>query len=268
MKIIQSDLDGNLLLNSETNFRQDLGWQEGIQEYEKEVLKSIINPTENFETVRYIHKPYTSVGNSVEQTDIWFQFFFYNSSNTHVGGLDYEHIGIRSDENNQMSRSSIESFFRLELFKTPNNEAPTRGNRKLVFSKNLSIPLGEKIYYTKLYDFIHVPVFTGSNYRNKENMYLYWFQDNSVLNGTTFSGDTFYMSARFFDAKDGSILNFNNKSISPTTVVNETADTYYKLVMNNTDYTYQVFRYNGTTGDRIGESGDPINFYEAIGGTT
>jgi hypothetical protein len=51
-------------------------------------------------------------------------------------------------------------------------------------------------------------------------------------------------------------------------VVNETADTYYKLVMNNTDYTYQVFRYNGTTGDRIGESGDPINFYEAIGGTT
>ena len=105
----------------------------------KEVLKSIINPTENFETVRYIHKPYTSVGNGVEQTDIWFQFFFYNSSNTHVGGLDYEHIGIKSDENNQMSRSSVESFFRLELFKTPNNEAPTRGNRKLVFSKNLSI---------------------------------------------------------------------------------------------------------------------------------
>ena len=78
MKIIQSDLDSNLLLNSETNFRLDLGWQEGIEEYEKEVLKDIINPTENFETVRYIHKPYTSGTNSVEQTDIWFQFFFYN----------------------------------------------------------------------------------------------------------------------------------------------------------------------------------------------
>jgi len=267
MKVIQSDLDSNILLNSETNFRLDLGWQEGIEEYEKEVLKDIINPTENFETVRYIHKPYTSGTNSVEQTDIWFQFFFYNDSNTHVGGLNYEYIGLTSDENNKMSRESSESFFRLELFKTPNNEAPTRGNRKLVFSKNLSIPLGEKVYYTQLYDYIHVPVFTGSNYRNKENMYIYWFQDDTVLNGTTMSGDTFYMTARFFDAKDGSILNFNNKSVSPTTSVNESADVYYKLVMDKSDYTYQIFRYNGTTGQRIGESGDPINFYEAISGT-
>jgi len=44
MKILQSDLDSNLLLNSETNFRQDLGWQEGIEEYEKRSIKKYHQP--------------------------------------------------------------------------------------------------------------------------------------------------------------------------------------------------------------------------------
>jgi hypothetical protein len=269
MKTILNELDSNLLINNETNFRLDLGWQEGVAEFEKEVLKSIINPIENFETVRYIHKPYEGTS-GVTQTDIWFQFFFYNNQNpqTHVGGLDYEYIGITSDENNKMSRQATESFFRLELYKTPNNDAPSRGNRRLVYSKTLPCPLGEKIYYQKLYDYIHVPVFTGSNHRNKENMYMYWFQDDSVLSGTTITGDTFYVTARFFNAKDGSIVNFSNKTLSSTTNLIESTDMYYKLVIDKSDYSYQFYRYNGTTGTRIGKTGDPINFYEAVGGTS
>jgi hypothetical protein len=269
MKTLLNELDSNLLINSESNFRLDLGWQDGIGEYEKEVLKTIINPVENFETVRYIHKPYVSV-NNIEQTDIWFQFFFYNNNipQTHIGGLDYQYTGLQLDENSKMSRQNNESFFRLELYKTPNNDAPTRSNRRLVYSKTLPSPLGEKIYTQKLYDYINVPVFVGSNYKNKENMYMYWFQDDSVLSGTTITGNTFYVTARFFNAKDGSILNFSNKTLSPTTNIIESTDMYYKMVIDTSDYSYQFFRYNGTTGSRIGRTGDPINFYEAVGGTS
>jgi hypothetical protein len=40
---------------------------------------------------------------------------------------------------------------------------------------------------------------------------------------------------------------------------------YYKLVIDRTDYSYQYFRYTGTTGDRVGESVDSIKFYERNG---
>ena len=99
-------------------------------------------------------------------------------------------------------KQSSESFFRLEFFKTPgilNNsghtigyEPPTRQNRRLINSKNLSLPLGEKYFHTgSNYGYnIYVPVFTGSNYRNKENMYLFWFDNESVLTDTNLSGTT------------------------------------------------------------------------------
>ena len=75
MKILQNTNNKTILLNSETSFRTDLGWEDNIQEFEKDTLKSIINPAENFETVRYIHTGYTSV-NGIYQHDIWFYFYF------------------------------------------------------------------------------------------------------------------------------------------------------------------------------------------------
>ena len=60
MEIIRKNEDLNLLLNTETDFQTNLGWEESLAEFETEVLSDIINPVENYETVRYIHKPYTS----------------------------------------------------------------------------------------------------------------------------------------------------------------------------------------------------------------
>ena len=75
MKILTSTDDLKISLNIEQDFKTDLGWEEGALEMEEQILSEIINPIENYETVRYIHKPYTS-SLGVEQTDIWFQFYF------------------------------------------------------------------------------------------------------------------------------------------------------------------------------------------------
>ena len=56
MEIIRKNEDLNLLLNTETDFQTNLGWEESLAEFETEVLSDIINPVENYETVRYIHK--------------------------------------------------------------------------------------------------------------------------------------------------------------------------------------------------------------------
>jgi len=179
MEILKSNNDLNIILNKEVDFLTNAGWEESLIAYEDELLKKVINPIENYETVRYIHKPYVSSG--ITQTDIWFYFYFLDNNNLYENGLDYNLVGITSQENEHMLKQSTESFFRLEFFKTPGTvtdgvltcEPPTRINRKLVFAKNLSLPLGEKYFYTTLNGFIHLPVFQGSNYENKENMY--WF---------------------------------------------------------------------------------------------
>ncbi|GAG50257.1 unnamed protein product, partial [marine sediment metagenome] len=104
MKILRSDTDKTILLNSETNFGTDLGWEENFQEFEHETLKSIINPVENFETVRYIHSGYTGA-EGIYQHDLWFEFYFANFSGGTDGGLNYELIGLSPEENSKLLRS-------------------------------------------------------------------------------------------------------------------------------------------------------------------
>lgn len=267
MKVLKNIRDG-IVLNLETNFKPDLGREEALEQFENETIRTIINPAENYETMRYIHKPYSGITSNPTdtQSDIWFYFYFYNQSGTHVGGLDYSLIGIDHIENAKQLRQTTKTFFRLEFFMVPDGEVPDRTNRKLVFAKNLSFPLGEKVFYTGFNDYINVPIFNGSNYRNKENMYLFWFQEDDAFTGTMLTGTTFYMTARFFNGEDGTILNFSNTSLSTNTSVLEYRDLYYKVTIDRSDYSYQVFRYSGTTGTRIGESGDPIKFYEIVSG--
>jgi hypothetical protein len=257
MKILRKNIDQTISLNKSTNFRTDAGWSENIKDLENELLIKIVNPIENYETVRFIHKPYLN-SNGLTQTDIWFKFFFYDGEK-YV--CDYSPTGISLNENSKMLKQSIESFFRLEFFKTPNDELPSRSNRRLVFAKNLSLPIGEKVLYNqegKTYN-IFKPIFTGSNYRNKENVYLFWFQDDSVLNETTLTGNTFYMTAKFYNAKDGSITDFVKTDLDRE--VNESIDMYYKVVIEKEGYTYNVLN----NDERIGVntiSFNPIVFYE------
>jgi hypothetical protein len=136
----------------------------------------------------------------------------------------------------------------------------------MVFAKNLTLPLGEKIFYTggtsPLNEFLYFPVFTGSNYRNTENMYFFWFEDDTPFIGTNITGNTFYMTAKYYNAKDGTVIDFVNQTLSQSTPIVEESHIYYKVIINRTDYSYQVFDFYGSQGARIGETGSPIRFYE------
>jgi hypothetical protein len=280
MEFLRKNVDLNIILNQETDFQTNAGWQENLVAFEDEILSTILNPVENYETVRYIHKPYTL--NNINQTDIWFYFYFTTSGNTPTYVQDYSAQGITLLENEKMMKQSSESFFRLEFFKTPGildgggntigYQPPTRQNRKLVFAKNLALPLGEKYYYTPLGGYIHLPVFKGSNYENKENMYFFWFQDESVLKETNLSGtttgNTFFMTAKFFNAKDGSIQDFTNDCYGTSHVIKEENDMYYQVDIDKTDYSYKIYYFNGVVKcDQVGFTDKPINFFEKGGGS-
>jgi hypothetical protein len=279
MKLIKDTNDVNLVLNIETDFLSNLGSEENLQQFEGEVLKDVLNPIENYEIVRFIHEPYSaSTGTTLTQCDVWFYFYFLNNG-SYV--QDYTPQGISSIENELMLKQSTESFFRLEFYKTPhilnNNgqvigyESPTRVNRKLVFSRNLALPLGEKMFYNTLNGYIHLPVFNGNNYRNKENMYLFWFEEENVfdetnLSGTT-TGNTFFMTAKFYNAKNGAIVDFTNSGFTQNHEVVEESDMYFQVDINKINHTYKIYRYSGgTKGERVGTvNGTTINaikFYQ------
>ena len=360
MEILKNNTNLNLVINTEQNFRTDLGWEENFADFEKEVLEDIVNPAKNYETVRYIHKPYLNsnldkLTNPSEtgktQCDIWFKFYFL-SGTTYIQDYSADNVNITVRENELMLRQSTESFFRLEFYKTPGTisngvltcEPPTRQNRRFVNSKNLSLPLSEKFFYESENSgyYIHLPIFTGSNYRNKENMYLFWFDDESALNDNGLSGtttldryiftktvsgstsflfmnelneitqisltnnnplplsgatgqtfdisgvsysvekrsdgspyyhgmNTFFMTAKFFNGKDGSILDFTNQAFSTSHNVIEEQDMYYQVDFDHYERTYQIYKYSGgTKGDIVGRSSSDlttsVEFYEKGGG--
>jgi len=271
MKILVKDTDQKIILSSNQTFKTDLGWTDSAQQMEQEILYDIINLTENYETIRYIHSPYSvtsTSGTTFTQTDIWYNFYFLN--NAGVYNQNYESVDITLRENAKMLKQSTKSFFRLEFYKTSNDDSPNQTNRRLVFSKNLILPLGEKVYFTgtpsgstlPLNDFVFLPVFTGSNYRNTENMYFFWFLDDTPFSETNITGNTFYMTAKFYNAKDGTIIDFVNKQKSVGQEIIEEQDIYYKVIIDRSDYSYIVYQYNGSLGSRNGLFNSPINFYE------
>ena len=81
MKVLKNIRD-NIFFNLETNFKPDLGREDALEQFENETVRTIINPVDNYETMRFIHKPYSGItSNSTDtQSDIWFYFYFYNQS--------------------------------------------------------------------------------------------------------------------------------------------------------------------------------------------
>ena len=262
MKLRYENGDKKLVIGTNQNFRTDVGWDESFQAYEREVLEDIINPVENYETCRYIHKPYMS--NTIQQSDIWFRFYF-KKNNSFTEGLDYFTVGIEQSDINVTHLKS--SFFKLEFYKTPNNDQPNRQNRRLVFSKNLNPMVGEEVTLTSGQN-MKVPVFMGSPFKNKENMYLFWFEDDTVLEETLLTGGTFYMTAKFYNASNGEKTQFTNQPLSDISIPVEGEDLYYIVEMDRSNaptYNYMISEYdptNNARGNRVGTSSSPVLFYQ------
>jgi hypothetical protein len=58
------------------------------------------------------------------------------------------------------------------------------------------------------------------------------------------------------------VFDFTNKTKTPNGIITEQNDLYYKVIINRTNYTYEVYEFNGSIGSRIGKSNNPIVFYE------
>ena len=116
---------------------------------------------------------------------------------------------------------------------------------------------------------IKTPSFKLDYVGDKEGFFLYWLRKKKFLNinpDPTNTTQTFYMTAKFFDARLGifvkmmttpqvlplvpSLFQFNPKKYF-----------YYKVVLDYTDYTYKIF--DDVSGNTVGDLSS-IKWYEYI----
>ena len=107
---------------------------------------------------------------------------------------------------------------------------------------------------------IKKPIFKLDYFGDKEGFFLYWLRDKEFYNI-----DTFYMTAKFFDAKLGQFIRLMNTgqfSLTGNKWGFKDEDYFYnKVVLNYDNKTYQVFDIND---QRIGTENNPIKMYEYI----
>jgi hypothetical protein len=229
-----------------------IGQDDSIDIWEKDAIKEAIGVAKDFDILRFSHKPY----GTDEQTKINYKFYFYNTQST-LWENNYEAAGFTIQENYYISNSFEKSFFKLDFYDTSDTTT-----QSIQFTVILPIQTGEENLVSispYLPDvLIERPEFILDYVKNREGFFWYWMRDKKFLNL-----DTFYMSAKFFDAKEGvfvRLMNTEQSDLPNPTLFDASKYFYYRVFLDYTDYTYQIFDIND---NRIG-TGSEINWYEYI----
>ncbi len=265
--------DKDLVIPIDINF--DFGGRDmAIKQYEEEVIDKVINGINDFETTRFAHAPY---GNNNEKTSINYQFNFFNPNAqynflTNPPSLtdwldDYQYATFTDTEIFYFNNSFKGSFFKLDFYDNPNNE-----NQKILFSVILPTQqglkevgfIGPQLNLTQV--LVKKPKFlldyVGSD---KEGFFFHWLKEKTHLDI-----NTFYMSAKFFNAKKGQFVRMMNVPQSSLNGSEYNFDKstlfYYKVVFNYNNYEYSIYR-GDNSNIRVGIGSNPdecIIWYEYV----
>ena len=253
-KILVNDNDREIVIPVETN-EDYLDQLNNIENYDDQVVKRVINPNEDYEVARFTHAQH----DESLRTDVNYQFFFTPTGST-PSNINYVNSyvseGFTPQQIYYFSNPFRNSFFKLDFYDTTQDTnqinyitiilPTTQGETEpaVVGVNNVNV----KIPKYKL-DFLG----------DKEGFFLYWLRSTQYLNISTF-----YMSAKFFDAKLGIFVKFMNtpqNSIgSGNSNFNPSNYFYYKVVLDYETLTYKIFTLDDV---RVGET-TPITWYEYV----
>ncbi len=228
------------------------GQSESIELWEKTAIEEVIGLAKDFDILRFAHDEY----GTNQQTSVNYKFHFYNE-NTATWDVNYQAEGFTTEENYYISNGFEKSFFKLDFYDSTENQ-----NQTIYFTVILPLQTGEE-YSVSISPYlppvsVERPEFILDYTKNREGFFMYWMRDKKFLNL-----DTFYMTAKFFDAKLGifvRMMNVNPSTLPDPTLFDTARYFYNKVVLDYNTYTYKIYNYGGT---RIG-TGTPMNWYEYI----
>lgn len=275
-----NDNDTQFNLPLEINF-DNLGREDLIKQYEDDVLEQIINPVEDFETTRYSHNKWLDV-NNVPKNSTTYEFSFFNRtisventtpansnlwvpSYTYVDPTVYQNysgITFTDKELYYYVNSFKRSFFKIDFYDTTDSE-----NQQIYFTIVIPTQQGQKQQVDigtpnvpKPVD-IRTPIFNLDYVGDKEGYFIYWLKSREYIDL-----NTFYMSAKFFNAKIGQFVRMTNRpqsDISQKFNFNKSEYFYYKVELDDTNYEYEVFQAYGA-GNRVGQLNNGIKWFEYV----
>ena len=243
------------------------GRDESIDEYQKDMVNQIVGPVNDFEIDRFEHNTYSAREKSVELSEINYVFNFYSGNTSNVSAStisnwisSYIVEGFTSNEVYYYTNPFTKSFFKLDFYDTRDLKTQTN-----YFTIILPVQQGltEIASISQILPNVNIkkPTFKLDYIGDKEGFFIYWLRKREYVDLTTF-----YMSAKFFDAKLGVYVKMTNvpqSSIPNVYTFNNEDYFYYQVNLDYNTKTYEVYSTSNSV-QRVGTDNLPISWYEYV----
>jgi hypothetical protein len=245
-----------------------LGLDMAVEEYEKDVITEAIGVGRDFEISRFAHAPDVTTNN----TEINYEFYFYSGGSTYDINnwrINYMSEGFTPQDLYYYTNNFSNSFFKLDFYDNTDDKKQTN-----YFTVIIPTQQGLKMttQMQRIVVDVRKPKFVLDYVGDKEGFFIYWLKKRTFLNISTF-----YMSAKFYNAKTGQ---FTKMMVGPgsdpldTTVKSQgnfalgdnqyyfdnNTHFYYTVKLDYKNQTYQVVNSNG---QRLGTT-IPIKWFEYL----
>jgi hypothetical protein len=245
-----------------------LGLDMAIDEYETQMITEVIGVGRDFEVTRFAHAPATG---TTDNTEVNYEFYFYSGgplSEITSWSIDYMNEGFTPQDLYYYNNNFANSFFKLDFYDTPDEKRQTNYLTVIIPTQQ-----GLKMDTQMQRNVVSVkkPKFILDYVGDKEGFFLYWLKKRTFLDL-----DTFYMTAKFYNAKTGQFTKMmTGKGVDPLDDTNgpqsdledglrynfdNTQFFYYTVKLDYPSQTYQVLN---TFGQRMGTN-IPIKWYEYV----
>ena len=244
------------------------GRDDSIDEIQEDIIEKVIGKPKDFELARFENKKYPNNND----TSVNYNFYFYSASlnffNTAIPSYweaNYNSEGFSDKEIYYTTKPFQKSFFKLDFYDTRDGKTQKNYFTVILFANQSSDELKSISVYLPDVN-ISVPKFKLDFVgQQKEGYFFYWLKSREFLNI-----DTFYMSAKFFNGSTGNFVKMINRNQGSPELsgdkygFNGEKYFYYKVKLDYSDYTYQIFDYVNGSDIRVGYESKPINWYEYV----
>jgi hypothetical protein len=255
-----------------------IGQDDAIEEYQQQVVEEIVGFPGDFEILRFVHDSY----DNGTKTDIKYDFHFFGDNNGNppvnpstlvltstVNNWTKSYIpeGFLTTEIYYYVKPFTKSFFKLDFYDTKDAISQTNYFTVIIpVQQGFTVSGSVSSLLPQVQ--IKIPSFKLDYVGDKEGFFLYWLRKKDFLNinpNLSNTTETFYMSAKFFDARLGIFVKMSTKPqivINPFNPFQFNPDRhfYYKVVLDYPTYTYQIFDWQNV---RVGTD-SPIKWYEYV----
>jgi hypothetical protein len=229
------------------------GTQDAIEEYETSIIEKILNKGDDFEVTRFDHAIYDNT-----KTSLNYEFYLHQGNATTPTWINSYLPKFSTNEVYYFERPFTKSFWKIDFY-----DSPTTRTQKAYITTILPVQQGyltSAVLNNTTPVTIKKPKYTLDYIGDKEGFFIYWLKKRDFLNI-----NTFYMTAKFFDANTGQFIKMmrvKQSNLGGGTSFPPEEYFYYKVDLDYLTQTFKVFDF--PTGNRVGGITNPIKWYEYV----